>query len=696
MSTGQPARALSVVVMMMLDGQAIALEAESLRLVPFPKVVTIEEGQFRLDRPLTLHVAAGASAAAVEDIVAELRRAGANLPTVQDAGARRTELRLVAAGMTAESADALTFRDDAEDEDYGLHVRPDSVVIRGRGDRGLLYGAATLCQLIRANRAGNTGSGIPCVTIRDWPSIRWRAFQDDLTRGPSSTLDELEREVILGAGFKLNLFTYYMEHQFAFRKHPVIGPPDGSLLPEELRSLVKFAATQGVDVLGNQQSFGHFTHILKHEEFEALRETDYLLTPANEDTYRLLDDMYSEVIPLLPFPFFNVCCDETAGLGKGPAKDLVAQLGEGGVYVRHIQRVYDLVKNKYGKRMMMWGDIILQHPDHLAGIPKDVIMLTWGYGPRDSFEDQIVPFARSGYAFFVCPGVNNWNQMLPDFEEATVNIRNFVRDGFKHRAMGVLNTAWDDDGETLNAPNWHGFAWGAECSWNAAQTPIEAFNRRIGAVLFGEKTDHFGRAVELLSRAFKLPGMRRLPSARFWELEFPQPLAAFKEAKGQAEALLGLARPALEHLYACRQEATINGEILDGFIFQAQRVELIGQRMLNDLAAAETYQAAYEQPGPEAMPRVVEAERLIRQDGQSHRTLAERYRQLWSRENRPYALEVPMKRYEAAIARYEAVANKLADARKRLAAGERLPSPAQVGLGPGEATPPPAQPKPAG
>ena len=86
----------------------------------------------------------------------------------------------------------------------------------------------------------------------------------------------------------------------------------------------------------------------------------------------MLDDLYSEVCPLLPFSMFNVCCDETWGLGNGPSKALADQIGVGGVYVRHIRRVHDLLQSKYGKRMMMWGDIILQHPDQL-----DQIGLVW-------------------------------------------------------------------------------------------------------------------------------------------------------------------------------------------------------------------------------------------------------------------------------------------------------------------------------
>ncbi len=97
-------------------------------------------------------------------------------------------------------------------------------------------------------------------------------------------------------------------------------------------------------------------------------------------------------------------------------------------------------------------------------------MLTWGYGAADSFENQIVPFTQAGYDFFVCPGINNWSRILPDFGVTVQNIQNFVRDGAKHGALGMLNTEWEDDGEAIQGYKWHGYAWGAECAWNASTT----------------------------------------------------------------------------------------------------------------------------------------------------------------------------------------------------------------------------------
>ncbi len=85
-------------------------------------------------------------------------------------------------------------------------------------------------------------------------------------------------------------------------------------------------------------------YILKHDNYAHLRETGNIVCPVKDESYQLLDDLYSEVCPLLPFPMFNVCCDETFGLGTGPSKELAGKIGVGGVYVEDIRRVHRLLK----------------------------------------------------------------------------------------------------------------------------------------------------------------------------------------------------------------------------------------------------------------------------------------------------------------------------------------------------------------
>jgi hypothetical protein len=276
--------------------------------------------------------------------------------------------------------------------------------------------------------------------------------------------------------------------------------------------------------------------------------------------------------------------------------------------------------------------------------------------------------------------VSNWSRILPDFGVATTNIRNFVRDGAKHGALGMLNTAWEDDGEALNAPRWHGDAWGAECAWNASATPPEDFDRRIGAVLFGEPGDHFGRAIELLAQTHRLPGMQGMNNKRFWQNDF-KPARSAAATADSAERLLELVRPAIEHLEACREEATVNAEMLDYFIFGARRMELIGTRMLAGLEAARAYEMAFTSPQQQALPLLAKTEKLIRENRDAHEALGREFRRLWLAESEPYALDWTMDRYEKLRQWHDELLEKLSAARAELEAGRPLPPPEEIGLG---------------
>ncbi len=445
-----------------------------------------------------------------------------------------------------------------------------------------------------------------------------------------------------------------------------------------------------------ENSFGHQTDILRLDKYKHLRENPDVLSPALDETYDFLNDLYSSLIPYTDAPFFNIGADEVRGLEntQGPAKKMVSEFGAGGTYARHIQRLRNLVKENYDRRIMMWGDIILNHPDDLHLIPKDVIMLTWGYSARESFDDQIIPFSESGYDFFVCPGVSCWDQIPPGFPIAVVNIKNFVRDGVEHGALGMMNTMWDNTGENLFYLNWHGILWGAECSWTGSETDIKDFNQRLGAVLFGEKGSHFGKGIESISKA--LETIKGYPSnkgwywyssfKRFWNRElvlpvignlppcYPVPDSLYKYAReeirsaqddrrkvvlenpekirSRAKKLLELIELAITHFRKAQEDAKVNTDIVDYFIFGAKRLGLPAQQDLSFIQEAEV--------GTPKQKRDIYV-RIRDKFTESKET----YEELWNRESKPYALSWVLNRYDGVLSYYQNIIGELVESPKK-------------------------------
>jgi hypothetical protein len=84
---------------------------------------------------------------------------------------------------------------------------------------------------------------------------------------------------------------------------------------------------------------------------------------------------------------------------------------------------------------MMWGDIAVNNPEITRNLPRDLIVLSWGYDAKPSFKHAIQPFTRLGFDFWVCPGVSCWGRIWPDFGIARINIHNYIRDGYRHGAQ---------------------------------------------------------------------------------------------------------------------------------------------------------------------------------------------------------------------------------------------------------------------
>ena len=365
--------------------------------------------------------------------------------------------------------------------DKAMHDEGYAIVPEGRSglaiiaetSAGLFYGAQTVKQLIR-------GTGKDAVllvpTIRDWPAMPHRGISDDWSRGPIPNMDFLKREIRTLAAYKINIFSPYFEHTFAYASSAVAAFPGGAITPDEARELVEYAAKYHITILPEQEAFGHLHKLLKFEQFTSLGETPHgtLLAPGDPATQPLIGGWFAELARVFPGPWVHIGADETSDLGLGRTHDQVKQQGLGAVYLDFLKQIHSTLAPNH-KQLLFWGDIAVNSPDLVATLPKDMIAVPWEYDAKPDFTSLILPFKNAGLETWVAPGVNNWNRIYPNNNEAMGNIRAFVRDGQKLGSTGVLNTVWNDDGEGIFDENWFGVLFGAAAGWQQGEISKNSF-----------------------------------------------------------------------------------------------------------------------------------------------------------------------------------------------------------------------------
>jgi hexosaminidase len=191
----------------------------------------------------------------------------------------------------------------------------------------------------------------------------------------------------------------------------------------------------------------------------------FTLNPLDPRSLALIEELYDELLPNFSSRQLNVGCDETVDLGQGRSKAECEARGIGRVYLDFLLKIYHAVKAR-NHTMMFWGDIIVQHPELIAELPRDVIALEWGYEADHPFDEDGAKFAQAGIPFYVCPGTSSWNSIVGRTDNALANLRNAAENGLKHGAIGYLITDWGDNGHWQSLPfSYIGFAYGAAVSW---------------------------------------------------------------------------------------------------------------------------------------------------------------------------------------------------------------------------------------
>ena len=663
-------------------------------LVPKPREITIS-GTISLSRGVAVDRPANEDDRfTAEDLEARLKEQGIPVRDAAASASLRVSLLKASApaGQRFLTAQRLTIDLPMRDEGYVLVVQGGRATIVGATASGVFYGVQTLKQLIEGR---GTAARAREVRVRDWPAMKYRGFHDDLSRGPVPTLEFQKKQIRTFAAYKLNVYSPYYEHTLAYRSYPIVAPPGGAMSHEEVRELVAYAKRYHIDVIPEQEAFGHLHHMLKYELYSPLAETPHghVLAPGQAGSMQIIRDMFMEIDSLFPSRFMHLGADETFELGRGQTEQRVQTEGIGAVYLGFLQQIEEALRPT-GKRFLFWGDIAQNHPDLVKTLPHDLVAVAWEYGPAPSFDRLITPFTQAGIETWVAPGVNNWNRVYPNFDNALRNIQGFVRDGQRLGATGVLNTNWDDDGEGLFNQVWYGVLFGAAASWQQGESSIDDFQRSFGRVFHGDTTGAIDDAQRKLIAAHVLLQQNQLGDASdflFWLDPYTADGAQVtRQMRPIASQLRVLAESALVLVAQARQRQPLREpEVLDAMELGARRIDFLAMKFqfsdeIADLygrAVAADTSAAGRTTASRALGEIVGINARAQDMRDGFSLLRDLYEQAWLRENRPYWLGNVLARYDLSRERWIDRIDRVSLARRAYGRTRRLPPADSVGLG---------------
>ena len=580
---------------------------------------------------------------------------------------------------------SITITPEMTEEGYVIISDARGLVIIASSASGMFYAAQTVKQLVRGS---GTSARLERATIRDWPAMRYRGFHDDISRGPVPTLEFQKKQIRVLAAYKVNVYSPYYEHTLLYPSNPLFAPPGGAMTPDQVRELVAYAARYHIDVIPEQEAFGHLHHVLKYELYSALGETPHghVLAPGQPGSLPLIRQFFAHIDSLFPSRFIHIGADETFELGRGQTAERVRTEGIGTVYLDFLKQI-EVALRPTGKRFLFWGDVAMNHPDLVKTLPKSLVPVAWTYGADTSFVRYIAPFRDAGMETWVAPGVSSWNRVYPDNAIALVNIQRFVRDGQRLGATGELNTSWDDDGEALFNQTWYGVLFGAAAGWQQGESSIDEFENSFGLIFHDDTTGLIDQAQRKLSAAHALlskAGVGDASNYLFWlDPWSDEGKLMAQRIRPVTHDLRILAESAMVYVAKAERPLLLEHDALDAVALGARKMDFIGMKFQFADEVVQMYARASDTTTKTIsrdLADITGVNGRLQDLRDGYSLIRDEYEKAWLRENRPYWLHNVLARYDLATQLWMNRADRINLSRQQWNRTHRLSPAAAIGV----------------
>ncbi len=453
---------------------------KGINIIPAPASLTQLEGSFTLPRNVVFYAPDKEAQAVANYFSAKLIAATGYKQTLTDASGSETISLLLEDGL------------DVGDEGYLLDVTPKGVTVKAQTAAGLFFGMQSFMQLLPAEIESSTVvKGIdwtaPAVSVKDKPRFGYRGLMLDPCRH-FIPVENMKKHIDAMALFKLNKLHWHLTDDQGWRieikKYPKLTEVGakriegegfeygGFYTQEEIKEIVKYAADRFITIIPEIELPGHgMAAIAAYPELSCTGEPatpriiwgveDIVFCAGKEETFRFLEDVIAEVVPLFPGEYFHLGGDECpkASWEKCPLcqkrireEGLTAKDGhsaEERLQSYFVQRMEKVVAS-HGKKMIGWDEILEgglapsatvmswrgeQGGIAAAAMGHQVIMSPNPVGLYiDQFEGdyKIEPVSIGGYTSV--ERIYNYNP-VPDTLQAT---------GKAHYVIGAQGNAWSE------------------------------------------------------------------------------------------------------------------------------------------------------------------------------------------------------------------------------------------------------------
>lgn len=382
---------------------ATLVRAEELSVIPVPDKVVMGTGEWIVRKSVTISCENAQLRPAAEYLSALLGRAtGYRFAITKGKG----DIHIALSG-------------EGRDGSYRLDVTPKGVSVKGRDYRGVIYGIATLRQLlpddIESGQVVRRKWSVPCLTVQDSPRFEWRGMELDCSRHFFTT-GEIKKLLDVLALYKISKMHWHLTDDQGWRveikRYPLLtekgawrtynnqdtvcmkraveeDAPDmeiqadktrkdaegntvygGFYTQAEIKDIVAYATVRGIEIIPEIDMPGHsLVPIENYAGLSCFKEIGwgrFFTTPMCPGKDAVLDfckNVWSELFELFPSKFAHIGGDEVDMKNWKVCPDCQKRMKDNNLKdVSQLQTWFNRCMEDFftahGKTMIGWDEII--------------------------------------------------------------------------------------------------------------------------------------------------------------------------------------------------------------------------------------------------------------------------------------------------------------------------------------------------
>ncbi|WP_114750545.1 beta-N-acetylhexosaminidase [Pleomorphovibrio marinus] len=399
-----------------------AQEEPSVQIIPYPKSLTLGEGNFVLSPHTT--------------VLANTEGGRQSLELFNAFFEKRHGFSLTPATVPQEGLSIHLEEETLKDseEAYSLSIQSDQITIKG-GKAGIFYGLQSLLQLVEENQGTLS---VPVLQIEDEPAFGYRGIMLDVARH-FFPVEQIKKIIDLMGHYKFNRLHWHLTEDQGWRieikKYPkltsfsawrdstIIGQyydfdpfiydgkkHGGYYTQEEAREIVRYASDRNITVIPEIELPGHSSAVLaaypelgsfevkdgkalpgkieaKNEKGEPYDNTLDTKVPGHwgvhkniygptEKAFRFLEDVLTEIMEIFPSTYIHIGGDEVPKdhwITSEAAQKLIKKEkleDEHELQSFFIRRIETFL-NKNGRKLIGWDEILE------GGLAPNATVMSW-------------------------------------------------------------------------------------------------------------------------------------------------------------------------------------------------------------------------------------------------------------------------------------------------------------------------------